>query len=214
MTAKNSIGIVRKCSLQKYIITAVFSLFFTITSYGDELFYTANLGINVGGENVAIGDQTLPAGSGMTLKAGLLYRPFSMIEVQSTIGLEWYYRDYEADTDSDSDTDAEDMGDVISYKIPLECILFLRTEISESQAIRIGGGPVLQISPTITGNYDGDDVNLKADDTLGWIIALDFVFGEKVEYFIGINATFIDYEFSGNTSVSGNNINMHFGFNF
>lgn len=184
-----------------------FMLLLSLTSYSTQaasLFFEG--GLHFGGDEIATvvfvggGSETLKAGELLSGSIGLIGDVSDSLEARGSIGLKF-------------DFVFADNADVTFTRFPLELMLFTKGE-----PISFGLGLSYHLDPTfsVSGSFVNGDINF--DDAMGVVAEIDYKIGTNNKAYLGIKATFIDYDVTnigfGTASLSGNSVGIVIGVRF
>lgn len=152
--------------------------------------------LDLGGETLATAvyedgeDSDVKAGQLVQLGGGIV-QPFNeRWEFQATVS--WKF----------DSADAEN-GSISFQRFPVEVLAFFRKD-----ALRVGGGPTVHLSPTLEGEGTASALGTyNFDDAVGLITQVDYFFQPTLS--LGLRATYIEYESETEpVSVHGNSIGI------
>jgi hypothetical protein len=188
----------------KRIICIFFLLFASRPIWAATVFMEG--GLHFGGDTLATvvffdGDtQTVKAGRLFSASIGMVGDVGDDMEMRVSIGLK-------------ADGIFAANGEVDFTRFPLEFMLFTKAEV-----VSFGLGLSYHLDPSlsVTGPVVSGGSSTDFDDALGVVAEVDYKLGTDKKAYVGIKATFIDYEPSnaGAVSISGNSLGIVIGFRF
>jgi hypothetical protein len=165
-------------------------------------------GLHFGGDTIATlvfvdgSTETINAGELLSGSIGLIGDINEDMELRSSIGIKM-------------DLIFASNGDADFTRFPLEFMLFTKGE-----SVSIGLGLSYHLDPTFTasGSFIGGTASINFDDALGLVAEADYMLGSENQAYLGIKATFIDYETTdfgfGTATISGNSLGVVIGVRF
>lgn len=166
-------------------------------------------GLHFGGDVVATvlfvdgSTETLKAGELLSGSIGLIADINDDLELRSSLGIKM-------------DLLLAENGDASFTRFPLEAMLFTKGE-----SVSFGLGVSYHIGPNFnaSGLSGGSDINVNYDDALGVVAEADYMLGSQKQAYLGIKATFIEYDrttsgFGVASAINGDSIGVVIGVRF
>jgi len=99
-------------------------------------------------------------------------------------------------------------GDLAFNRFTLNAVQYYQY----NDKFRLGVGVTYHLSPTLEVDIFGIDDEVEGDDSLGFMLAIDYAFSERVN--VGVRATQIDYEGDEFSEISGNSVGIYSSYYF
>ena len=190
----------------KKFVSVLFLLLLSRSALAASLFLEG--GLHFGGDTIAtlvfVGGETetIKAGELLSASIGLIGDVSDDLEARASIGIKM-------------DIVFAQNGDADFTRLPLEFMLF-----NKGESVSFGLGLSYHLGPkfSASGTFAGGNTYINFEDALGVVAEVDYMLGEERKGYLGIKATFIDYETEnigfGTATISGNSVGVVIGVRF